>query len=466
MTSSPSPAGTPIRVPARIAGSIALGTLLNPLNSSMIAVGLIALQGEFRVGFAASSWLISAFYLAASVAQPLMGRLADRLGPRRVFCTGLTIVGATGILVLFAPGFGWVVAARALQAIGSSAAFPAGLALIRRLAGGQPPTGTLGTLSVANTASAAFGPVLGGLLIALAGWRGMFAVNIPLAALGLILALRWLPADPPRATRFRLRDLDLPGVGLFAVTITGLLGFLLSSDDRRWVLALVVPVAAAALIWWERPVANPFLDVRGLAADRRLLGVLGQQIAVQAVYYMIFYGLPQWLERVRGYPAPAAGLLMLPVAALGVILTPVAARVIRRSGPGPSLLIGSAGLLIGAGLLFVLIGDRSGVPSVLVVGAVLGLPVAFNNLGLQAALYAAAPAHQAGTAAGLFQTSRYIGAILSTALLGILFGGVASSAGLHRVAAVVAVMSIVLAVAATRSPSPNRHPPTDEPPPA
>src|SRR3989440_5369556 len=145
----------------------------------MIAVGLVALQGDFHVSLAQAAWLISSFYLAASVAQPLMGRLADRFGPRRVYCTGLTLVGATGVLVLLAPGFGWVVAARVLQAIGSSAAYPAGLALIRRLAGGRPPAATLGVLSAANSASAAVGPVLGGGLVAARGWRGAFAGNIP-----------------------------------------------------------------------------------------------------------------------------------------------------------------------------------------------------------------------------------------------------------------------------------------------
>jgi MFS family permease len=449
----------PTRVPVRIAGSVALGTLLNPLNSSMIAVALVAIQGEFRVGFTASSWLISGFYLAASVGQPLMGRLADRLGPRRVFCTGLVVVGVTGVLALFSPGFGWLVAARVLQAVGSSAAFPAGLVIIRRLAGGKPPAGTLGTLSAANSASAAFGPVLGGLLVALTGWRGIFAVNIPVTVIGLVVALRWLPRDPPRTGRLDLRDLDLPGVGFFAVTITALLGLLLSPANR-WLLAFVVPVAAALLVWWEWPTRNPFLDVRGLARDRRLLGVLGQQTAVQAVFYMIFFGLPQWLEHVRLYPPFTTGLLMLPVAALGVVLTPVAARVIRGWGATASLLIGAVGLIVGADLLLLVVNNNTSATSVVAVTAALGLPVAFNNIGLQAGLYAAAPAGQAGTAAGLFQTGRYVGAILSTALLGVLFNGVPSSDGLRRVALVVGVAAILLAAVAPLTPAPGgRHRP-------
>src|SRR6266568_4939835 len=314
----------------------------------MIAVALVDLQREFGVSLATSSWLISGFYLTASVGQPLMGRLADRYGPRRVFSAGLALVFVTCALVLVAPGFGWVVAARVLQAIGTSVGFPAGLALIRRLAGGRPPAGTLGVISAANSASAAFGPVLGGVLVAALGWRGIFAVNLPMAGVGLWLARRWLPADPPSDapadTRAFLRELDLPGVALFATTITAVLGFLLSGDLR---LLPVVPVSAALFAWRELRAPAPFLDLRALAAQRSLVGVLGQQAAVQCVFYLIFFSLPQWLEQVRGYPAAATGLLMLPIAALGVLLTPLAARLVRRFGAGLSVLVGCVGLLAG-----------------------------------------------------------------------------------------------------------------------
>jgi MFS family permease len=449
-------------VPRRVTVSVALGTLLNPLNSSMIAVALVALQGDFHVSLAQASWLVSSFYLAASVGQPLMGRLADRFGPRRVYSAGLALVGATGVLVLLAPGYGWVVAARVLQAIGTSTAYPSGLALIRRLAGGRPPAGVLGAISAANTASAAFGPVLGGILVSLVGWRGIFAVNVPMAAVALVLALRWFPADPPLArptTRELVRDLDLPAVGLFAVTMLALLDFVLSFGGHPlWVLLLVLPLTIGQLIWHERGEAEPFLDVRALGRNRRLLGVLAQQVAVQAMFYLVFFGLPLWLQRVREFRPATAGLLMLPVSALAVVLTPVAATVIRRLGAGMSVLIGSVGLATGAALLFA-IGDESGPVGIVAVGAVIGLPVAFNNIGLQAGLYAATPVEHAGLAGGLFQTGRYVGAILATAMLGALFeGGEYSSAGLHQIGLVMLVVALGLAAAAPFTPVPaGRH---------
>jgi MFS family permease len=457
-------------VPRRVTASITLGTLLNPLNSSMIAVALVALQGAFDVGVATSSWLVSAFYLAACVAQPLMGRIADRFGPRRVYLAGLALTCATGVVAMLAPGFGALVACRVVQAVGTSAAFPAGLALIRRLAGGRPPAAALATISVANGTSAALGPLLGGLLVTVAGWRGIFAVNVPLAAVGFVLALRWLPADPapPRGAaepgeRSVLAQLDLPGVALFSATVVGLLGFLLSlGASPQWWLLPVVPAAGALLAWWELRVATPFLDLRMLGRHLRLVRALVQQVGVQAVYYAMFYGLPLWLQRVRGLPAHTVGLLMLPVAALGIALTPAAAVMLRRSGPRPLLLLGGGGLVLGS-LAMLTIGDATPLAVIVVAGSILGLPQAFNNLALQASVYAEAPRGHTGVAAGLFQTGRYLGAIMSTALLGLVFERGVTSDGLHAVAYAMVALAAVLAAVAYRAGHTGAHrrpPPT------
>jgi MFS family permease len=440
-----------VAVPRRYVGVIALGTLLNPLNSSMIAVALVTLEQSFGVGFATASWLVSGFYLAACVGQPLMGRIADRFGPRRVYCAGLAIVCVASAVAPLVPGFGALLGCRIAQAIGTSAAFPAGLALIRRLSGtGSPPSGALGLIAVCNSASAGFGPVLGGVLVALAGWQGIFLVNTPLTLVTLVLALRVLPRDEraPSGGTGLARVIDPLGVLLFSGTLVGLLGFLLSLPTRPlWVLIPVVVVAGALMVVWELRTATPFLDVRGFAHSPALTGVLGQQAAIQLVFYGIFYGLPMWLEKVRGYPTERSGLLMLPVAALGVLVTPVAARMVSRFGPRVPLVLGSTGLVIGSALLFVL-SDGTPVAGIVGVAAVLGLPNGLNNMGLQAALYTAAPPEATGMAGGLFQTARYIGAILSTAVLGLVFADNLSSAGLHRVAAVSLVLAVLLVVAA------------------
>src|SRR6266511_4421958 len=387
----------PPAVSRQVTAAIALGTLLNPLNSSMIAVAVVAVQRAFDVGVATSTWLLSGFYLTACVGQPLMGRIADRFGPRRVYCTGLAAV---------------------------------------------------------------------------------FVVNIPLTVAGLAAALRWLPPDhgyvvtapagsapylprhaaveeyapwtpAHRAPGGPLSSLDFPGVALFAVTMLAILGFLLSaSTDPAWLLAAAVPLAAGALVWRELRVQTPFLDLAMLGRNRTLLAVLGQQVGVQFVFYAVFFGLPQWLEQVRHLEPNAVGLLMLPIAVLGVSLTPIAARLVTRHGPGVPLLAGSVGLLLGSAALL-LLDARSSVVAIVALSAMIGLPNGLNNLGLQAALYSSAPASQTGLAFGLFQTCRYVGAILATAALGLLFEHDLAG-GLRRIGYVATAVAAVVLVSALR----------------
>src|SRR5215813_11692196 len=239
----------PWRPGRRLRSAVLAGTLLNPLNSSMIAVALVLIQAHFEISVATASWLLSGFALAAAVAQPVMGRLADLFGPRRIFCTGLLVVGVASGLAPLAPAFGWLIACRMLQAFGTSAAYPAGLAIIR--AGdphSQAPAGTLGAINITSSVSVALGPVLGGCLAARAGWPAIFLVNVPLTAVGLLLAWRWLPADatpghvtlgasPSRRVDVRaaLRSVDVPGIALFSGMLASLLAFLLSlADSPRW----------------------------------------------------------------------------------------------------------------------------------------------------------------------------------------------------------------------------------------
>lgn len=452
----------PARRPGRrLVGAVLAGTLLNPLNSSMIAVALILIQSDFGVSVATASWLLSGFALAAGVAQPVMGRFADLFGPRRIFCTGLLVVGVASVLAPLAPAFGWLIACRMLQALGTSAAYPAGLAILRASdLQGQAPAGPLGAISITSSVSVALGPVLGGFLATRAGWPAIFLVNIPLAAVGLVLAWRWLPADarPGLATlgaspsrllvvRAVLRMADMPGIVLFSGMLASLLAFLLSlSGSPLWPLLPVAPIAAALLVRRERGVAEPFLNVRMLATNRPLGGVYAQFAGVNLVFYAVFFSLPLWLEQVRGFESGLAGLLLLPIAGVGVLATPIAARLISRSGPGPALIIGACLLTVGS-LLLLLCNATTPVSVLLAVGGVLGLPNGFNNLGLQAALYAHAPAHHIGAASGQFQTCRYVGAILSTSLLGLAFGTTVTSTGLHRIAYVLAGISALLLVA-------------------
>jgi MFS family permease len=433
------------RVPARLVVPLVLGTLLNALNSSMIAVALVAIGDEFHAG-AEVVWLVSGLYLATAVGQPMMGRLADQFGPRRVFVVGLVIVMVAAVLAPFAPGLGWLVASRVLLGIGTSAGYPAGVALIRRWAdqvGDGNPTGGLSAISAAGQSAIAFGPPLGGVLVLLLGWRSIFWVNLPVAIASLVLVLMWVRADGPverMSVRDRVRRLDLPGSLLFVATLTTLLLALLTAD---WWLLAATAAGATVLIRWELRASTPFIDVRMLMANRALSRTYLRQAATYVLFYSVFFGLPNWLERARGLTSAQSGLVVLPVAGVGVITTMIAARLIRTTGVRPVLAIGSGALLFASAALL-LVHSHTSIVVLLVISAVLGIPNGFNGLGNQSAMYDSAPTSSIGVASGLLRTAQYVGANMASALLGLTIGANADDAGLHQLAMVMGVLSVIL----------------------
>ncbi|MGW1076266.1 MFS transporter [Streptomyces sp. NPDC002537] len=371
-----------------------LGSVLNPVNTTAIATGLVAIGHDFGVGAAGTGWLVSSLYLASAVGQPAMGRLADLLGPRRVFLAGLVAVCAAGAAGALAPGFGWLIAARALLGIGTSAAYPAAMAMLRAealRAGREPPRTVLGRLSLAALGSAAVGPALGGVLIATTGWRGIFAVNMPLALIPLVLGLRWLPRDGAR-----------PGNGT------------------------------------ERPAERTPLPE--LLRDRPLaLTYLRHGLAYLTIYCTL-YGFTQWLEEAHGYSSLRTGLVMLPMSGAAAVCSLLGAR---TKGIRAPLTTAAALLALGSGALLLAHGGTP-LAALLLTSVLFGVPQGLTSTGNQAAVYAQAPPGGVGAAAGLQRTAQYLGAIAATALLGLCYGPRATDAGLHHLATVTGVLSLLL----------------------
>lgn len=446
----PTAPARPQELPGRLVGPIALGTVLQALNSSMIAVALVSIAAEFDAG-ASVPWLIAGLYLATAVCAPAAGRLAELYGARRVFLVGLALVAAASLAAPFSPDVSWLIGTRVLLGVGTAAQFPAGLAIIRAEADrvGATATRAIATLSIGAQAAVALGPAVGGVLVSAFDWPAIFLVNLPIVAISAACVLRWLPPDLPLGDSVRgLHRLDLPGLLLFAASMTVLLLALLSPADRpRWALLTGLPLLVLALVWWERRRREPFLDVGLLTANRALRGTFLRTVATWIAFYSVFYGLPQWLEQERGLAPVTVGLVILPIASLGALTTVAAARLHHRSGVRAVLLFGAVALLAGGVFLAVGIGSATPIPVLLAVCALLGVPHGFINLGNQVAVYGAAPAQRVGTASGLYRTSQYVGATVAAALLAVT-GSVVGGPGLLGMGAAVTVIAVGLVVAA------------------
>ncbi|WP_427133517.1 MFS transporter [Pseudarthrobacter sp. S9] len=414
------------RTGVAVAG-LSLGTALNPLNSSMIAVALVVLRADFALDVATVTWVITAFYLTSAAGQPLMGRLADRFGPRRLFLLGMAVVAVTCALAPLAPNFALLCVARAFMALGTATAYPSAVVMVGALAlqGEVKSTRPLGRIQMANTSAAAVGPVVGGLLVSLVGWQALFLVNIPLALAAIFIVWRFAPADEDRErgrASALLRDSDIPGilafVGALVLVMMALLNVL---PGVRWWLLGGGLLLAALFVWRELRFAPPFLDLRLLGRNRPLLLVYLGFALFNGVYYFAFFGLPQLLQQAAGYDPGIVGLLMLPLAAISVIGTPFAVRAIDSFGVKRVLITGVVLLVAATGAMWLLTASLA-IPLVLALTALLGVPYCVVSIASSQGMYVSTRPEERGVAAGIFQTCRYLGAITATVLIGIFYG--------------------------------------------
>ncbi|GAA5151114.1 MFS transporter [Amycolatopsis dongchuanensis] len=420
--------------------------VLNPINSTLIAVALVPIAHTFGARPEQTAWLITSLYLATAVGQPVVGLFVDRFGARRVLLTGAVIVMLAGIGGLLAFSLGWLIAVRAVLGIGTCAGFPAAMAVLRKradAAGQGVPSRILSVLAMSAQTIMVIGPTLGGVLIGLFGWPAIFAVNIPLAGISLLLALFWVPKDD-RAGLKRER-IDVPGIVLFSAALLVVLLFVMAPAlDDLYLLGVAV-VLAAVFARTELRARRPFIDLRMLAGNAPLLRTYLRQSLAFLIVYSIMFGYVQWLEAARGLSEERAGALLLPMSAVAVL---AAAASGRPTGLYARLITNSLALLAGSALLLFV---DTGTWFVVLVGmtAVFGLGQGLTSVTNQTALYGQAPAEQMGTASGLFRTAQYLGAIAASTLIALCFGRQTTSAGLHHLAwALVGVGVVLFAVTA------------------
>ncbi|MGW3042061.1 MFS transporter [Kitasatospora sp. NPDC001159] len=415
----------------RLLAPMVLGSVLNPINSSMIAVALVPVGAAFGAPPAETAWLVTALYLTTAVGQPVIGRLVDDYGPRRLYLAGTALVGLAGVLGALAPSLGVLVAARVLLGLGTSAAYPAAIHLTRSEAertGQSSPTSVLTVLAVAGQTVAVIGPTLGGLLIGLGGWRTVFAVNVPLSLTCLALGVARLPTTAPR--RIREDRLDHAGIALFAILLLALMLFVMRPSTALWYLPVLTALAAVGFAVRETRTRNPFIDLRALARNRPLIATYLRQVLGNTGTYAFLYGYTQWLEEGRGLSAASAGLVLLPLSLTGLASAAVTGRSAAVRG---KLVVGSVFQMAACAALL-LLGSTSGVALLIAVGVLAGIPQGLIGLGNQSALYHQADPAAIASAAGLLRTFMYLGAMAASAANAAFFPDGATTGGLHHLA--------------------------------
>ncbi|HEX9043178.1 MAG TPA: MFS transporter [Trebonia sp.] len=435
-------------------GAVCFGAFMGQLDASVVTVAFPSLQRQFGAGLAAVQWVSLAYLLALTALLVPGGRWSDRAGRKLVYLYGFVVFAGASAACGLSSSLGMLIGLRVVQAAGAAMLQANSVAIVVTSVPAGRRRAALGVQAAAQAVGLASGPLAGGLLVAVAGWRWVFFLNVPVGLAAVAAGWFLLPRTRVRADR---DPADLTGMALLAASATAGMLAVSAVSGLRWpawavaASACVAVVAGTALWHLEHRVAAPLVDFRVLAASGA-----GRALGGALCSYLVLFGplvlFPQVVTG-RGGGALEAGLLLTSLPAAFGLTAALADRFLggwwtsrRRCAAGGAVAAGAA-----AALAVPLPGAASAVLLGLL-GAGLGLYTPANNAEIMAAL----PARDAATAGGMVNMTRGIGTALGVAVvtLGLhaarLTGHPADGPGLSM--ALLALAGVVAAVAGAGSP--------------
>ncbi len=419
--------------------AICLGTFILLVDVTIVSVALPPMARDLHTQLDSLQWVVDAYALALAALLLVCGSLADRFGRRRLFQLGLALFALSSLACALAPNAAFLIAARTVQGAGAAAMFATNTALLNHSYEGRDRSVAFGIWGAINGAAAAVAPVLGGLLIAAAGWRAIFLVNLPIAIVAAIMTQRTLAESHGHAS-----PIDWAGAVSFTVSAAALTYALIHGGDGGWASRVTLTsfaVAALALVVFvvaELRVAHPLLDLSLFRrASFTMLMIVG--VVMTGCAFAPFLYTQLWLQSVLGLPVLGAGLVLLPSACTAFVVSAAGGRFLH--GMAARWPIGGGLVLIGAGsLLRTGLTASSGWVSLMAGLVVSGVGVGLAAPVLISAALAAVPRPRSGMASGAVNTFRQVGYALGIAAFGSVFashitGTVAARADRHLVRA-------------------------------
>ena len=407
-----------------VLASSVLGSGMALLDGTSVNIALPRLGEDLGASLAALQWTVNGYLLTLAGLILLGGSLGDRYGRRRVFLTGAVWFALASALCGLAQSPGLLITARALQGVGGALLTPGSLALVQSSFREEDRAKAVGAWSGLGGVAAAIGPFLGGYLVDGPGWRWIFFINLPVAAVVVAIAMRHVPESRDRTASGRF---DVPGAALAALFLAGVTYALISASAHASWPAVVVAAAVGlgcgvAFLRTERRRPNPMLPL-SVFSSRLFTSMNVVTLCLYAAIGGVFFVLPVQLQVAAGYSAVHAGLATLPSTALMLVLSAPAGALAQRIGPRLPLTVGP---LVAAGGLLLLTRISPGsstyltdvLPGVLVQGLGLSMFVA----PLTATVLASVDVDHAGVASGVNNAAARVAQLLIVAALPLAVG--------------------------------------------
>lgn len=397
-----------------------LGSGMASLDGTVVNVALPRIGADLGAGLTALQWTVNAYTLTLAGLLLLGGSLGDRLGRRRIYLLGVLAFTVASAGCALAPDAGVLIGMRAVQGVGGALLTPGSLAILQAVFRREDRAEAVGTWSGLGGVATAVGPVLGGVLVGVApwGWRLVFLINIPVAALVIWSSTRFIPETRDEQAAGRL---DVPGVLLAATGLALVVYALTEGPKRHWAAAAIVClVLGVALLGCflavEARIAAPVMPL-GLFADRNFAATNAVTLVVYAALSGSLFLIPVQLQRASGYSPVAAGSALLPVTVVMLALSARMGRLAQRIGPRLPMTVGPIVAGVGLALLVRVGADASYLADVLPAVVVFAFGLSATVAPLTATVLASAPGHQVGVASAINNDVARVAGLLAVAVL-------------------------------------------------
>ncbi|HTV92871.1 MAG TPA: MFS transporter [Verrucomicrobiae bacterium] len=407
---------------------IMLGSMMGTLDASIANVAMPTIARVYHTTVDNAEWVILSFMLVTASTLVLFGRLGDMFGQKRIYLAGFAIFGLSSLACAFAPTLIFLVAMRAIQALGAAMLLSSNQALIVDTFPSTERGRAIGFNGAAVAVGLSLGPIAGGAIITYGDWRWIFLINVPISILAMIGATFVLRPVQQKNTGF-----DPIGAALSVITLFSLSLALARSHIWGWTSPLTLGLIAlsivtlGAFVFVERRVPSPTLDLNLFK-----IRIFAVSVAAAFVYFTTLSGLvfivPLTMQTALGYSAFSAAFFLTPITALNIVLAPIAGSLSDRV---PARYVSTAGALMVTIGLFVL-SRLPPIPTMLqLIGAlvVTGCGTAVFTQPNNSAIMGSAPADRRGIAAGTLATARTSGQLIGVAIASAVYFAAALHAG-------------------------------------
>jgi EmrB/QacA subfamily drug resistance transporter len=397
--------------------------LMVSMDNTIVNVALPSIRRELDASLSGLQWTVDAYTLVLAGLLMLAGSTADRLGRRRTFQAGLITFTLGSLLCSLAPGLGWLVAARVVQAVGGSMLNPVAMSIITNVfTEPRERARAIGVWGAVVGLSMGLGPIVGGVLTEAVSWRAIFWINVPIGLAACVLAAVFVPesrAPHPRRP-------DPAGQVLVAATLTALTYGIIEGPRHGWaspeIIGLfgVATVTLAALLVHESRRAEPLLELRFFRSIPFSSATVTAVVAFAAFGGFLFLNT-LYLQETRGLSPIQAGLCTLPMALATFVLAPVSGHLVATRGVRLPLCAAGCCMAVAAALLTDL-SATTPLPRILLAYLVFGVGFGLVNAPITNTAVSGMPRQQAGVAAAVASTSRQVGTTLGVAVSGSIAG--------------------------------------------